>query len=56
MFHDLIDFLRHLPLPVVVIVYFLICGLVMHGFKAMDTELHELLIHGDLSYVAAVPA
>jgi len=37
------DFLKHLPLPVVLIVYLLICGLLAYGLKAMDTGLHELI-------------
>jgi len=41
----LAGFLRHLPLPLVLIVYFLICGLLVYGLEAMHTGLHEL-IHG----------
>ena len=42
MFENLTDFLRHLPLPLVLIVYVLICGLAVYGLKAMGTGLHEL--------------
>jgi hypothetical protein len=43
MFQALAGFLRHLPLPLVLIVYFLICGLLAYGLEAMHTGLHELI-------------
>ena len=43
MFQGLADLLRRLPLPLVLIVYFLICGLLVYGLKAMDMGLHELI-------------
>jgi hypothetical protein len=43
MFQDLAGFLRHLPLPLVLIVYFLICGLLAYGLKAMHMGLQELI-------------
>ncbi len=43
MFQALAGFLRHLPLPLVLIVYVLICGLWAYGLEAMPTGLHELI-------------
>jgi hypothetical protein len=43
MFQALTGLLRHLPLPLVLIVYFLICGLLAYGLKAMHMGLQELI-------------
>jgi hypothetical protein len=43
MFQALTVFLRHLPLSLVLIVYFLICGLLAYGLKAMHMGLQELI-------------